>query len=246
MGKAFGALLTRIPLGPYSVLMGLLAAGLAVVVGERLFEGLYPTVDEMVSVIHARYLASGTLAGPALPVPEAWLIPNTLMVEEGWVSQYPPGHLLTLGAFIRLGIPRLCGPVLMGITVWLLTLSFPRVIRGEDAVARSAALLTALCPFLIFLAGGGLSHLTAGAAGAAVLYFSLRSRHGNTNWALATGAAVGLMVCARPLVGIGGGGGHPSGSLDSGSRSEGMEVGTSSRASDLGRRPPFCPPARMV
>ena len=33
----------------------------------------------------------------------------------GWISQYPPGHLLLMAAFERLGAPWLLGPVLLGL-----------------------------------------------------------------------------------------------------------------------------------
>jgi hypothetical protein len=202
LGRGLAASLTRIPLSIFSILVGLLAMGLSLAAGEFLHQGLYTSVDEMVSAIHARYLASGNLTGPPLGFPEAWLIPNTLMVERGWVSQYPPTHLLIMAAFFRLGLPALCGPILMGITAWFLTLSFPRLFPGEEAAGRVAGLLIALCPFFLFLAAGGLSHLTAGAAGAAVLYGGLRGRDGHPAWGIAVGAAVGIMASARPLVGL--------------------------------------------
>ena len=202
MARALGRVLTRPPLPLFAAGVGLLALTLSFGVWQLLYEGLYTSVDEMASGIQARYMASGRLTGPPLTFPEGWLIPNTLMVEEGWVSQYPPSHLVLMAFFYRSGIPGLCGPVLMGAMAWLVALSFPRLLPRHQASARTAALLTAISPFLLFLAAGGLSHLTAGAAGAALMYSALRAREGHAAWGLAVGSAVGVMVSARPFIGL--------------------------------------------
>ncbi len=201
-GRVLGGWLCRPGLPLFSVCAGLLAFGLALGVGDLLYQGLYTNMDEIASAIQARYMAVGRLSGPNLPYPEGWIVTNTLMVGEGWVSQYPPSHLAIMALFFRLGIPRLTGPMLMGLMTWLLALSFPRLLPNHQGPARAAAILTATSPFLLFLAAGSLSHLTAGAAGAGVLYASLRARDGRASWALVVGACVGIMVCARPLIGL--------------------------------------------
>lgn len=186
----------------FAVGVGLLAFGLSLAVHEFLYQGLYTNMDEIASAVQARYMARGGLAGPALAYPEGWLVTNTLMVGEGWVSQYPPSHLALMAAFQALGVPGWTGPVLMGAMAGLLALSFPRLLPDRPGAARMAAVLVALSPFLLFLSGGSLSHLTAGAAAAGVLYAALRARDGHAAWALAVGAAVGVMVSARPLIGL--------------------------------------------
>jgi hypothetical protein len=201
-GKALADQLIRPKLPLFAAAVGVLAFLLALAVGELLYQGLYTNMDEIASAIQARYMANGQLAGPQLPLPEGWLVTNTLMVEEGWVSQYPPSHLGVMAFFYRLGIPRLVGPVLMGIMAWFLALSFPRLLPKRPRTARAGVVLVALSPFLLFLAGGALSHLTAGAAAAAVLYTSLKARDENAWWGLAVGASVGIMVMARPLIGL--------------------------------------------
>jgi hypothetical protein len=202
LGKGIAGALCRPKLPLFAALAGLLAFLLALGVETLLFQGLYTNMDEITSALHARYMAAGSLAGPLLTVPEAWLVPNMLMVREGWVSQYPPSHLAVMALFFRLEVPTLVGPVLMGLMAWLLALSFPRLLGGHEGVARAGALLTAMSPVLLFLAGGAWSHLTAGAALALVLYASLKARDGSAWWGLAVGCAVGIMVSARPLVGL--------------------------------------------
>jgi len=201
-GRAIGDRLLRPRQALFAAGVGLLAFLLAAAVGAFLYHGMYTNMDEIASAIQARYMAGGHLTGPRLLLPEGWLVTNTLMVNEGWVSQYPPSHLGIMALFIRMGIPGLVGPALMGIMVWLLALSFPRLLPDRPRTARAGAVLVALSPFLLFLAGGALSHLTAGAATAAILYASLRARDGHSGWGMAVGASVGIMVMARPLIGL--------------------------------------------
>ncbi len=186
--------------------LGLLAAGLAgglaFLAWTILYEGHYTNVDEIASMVHARYLAAGRLAGPLPATPAAWLFPNTLMVEEGWVSQYPPSHLVVMALLVRLGVPGLLGPFCVAATAFLLVLSLPRLLPERDTEARLAALLFAISPFVVLLGGGALSHLTAGLFLTLALYSSLRARDGSASWAVLAGVAIGLAVMSRPLQGV--------------------------------------------
>jgi hypothetical protein len=180
-----------------------LAGALAATAALFLSRGLLGNVDEMASLVHARYLAAGRLAG-SLPAPaEAWLIPNMFVVDAGWVSQYPPGHLLVLAAFVLVGLEWAAGPVLFALMAGFTAASLERLLAPSRLpAARAAALLLALSPFAVLVGAGALSHVTAGAAGAATLYFALRSIEGKGAWAAAAGAAVGLMILARPWTGL--------------------------------------------
>ena len=197
-----GDLLCAPRLPVFAIAVSVLAAGLAVFTWRYLYLGLFTNVDEIASTIHARYMAAGALAGVLPVVPEAWLIPNTLMVDHGWVSQYPPTHVAFLALFIRIGAPWLVGAISMGAMAGLVALSLPRLLPGRPATARMAALLVAVSPFLVFLGGGALSHLSAGALGCLVLYSALRARDGHAGWAVLAGAAIGAMVSSRPLIGL--------------------------------------------
>jgi hypothetical protein len=179
---------------------GLLAAAVTLGVQRRLLTN----VDEMTALIHARYLANGHLAGILPGSPEAWLVPNMLIVDRGWVSQYPPGHLLVLAAFVLTGAWWLTGPALFAVMVCFSAASFDRLLAPEDrTLGRAAAILLTLSPFSLLLASGALSHLTAGAAGALALYCALRvPARERSRWPVAAGAAVGLMVLARPWTGL--------------------------------------------
>jgi len=202
VGAHLGRWLVQTRATTFAGLAGMLAFTAALGVSHILFDGLFTNVDEMASLIHARYLATGMLAGPAPELAEAWLIPNTLIVARGWVSQYPPSHPLAMAAFVAAGAPALVGPVLLGGMAALTAMALERLLPGRLAEARTAALLSAVSPLMVLLGGGALSHLTAGAALAGALWAALRARDGNACWALLTGASIGIAVMARPLVGL--------------------------------------------
>jgi hypothetical protein len=187
--------------------MALTATSVALLLSASVALGVYDrllvSVDEMAQVIHARYLASGRL-GATLPAgAEAWAIPNMLVTDGGWTSQYPPGHPLVWAAFVLVGIGWAAGPALFALMVGLLSASFDRLLPyAQRAHGRIAVLLLAVSPFALSLAGATPSHLTAGAAGALALYTALRGAEGARGWAALAGAAVGVMVLARPWTGI--------------------------------------------
>ncbi len=187
----------------FAIAVGALAGGLALAVALGIYRGLLTNVDEMTSLIHARYLAAGLLGGPVTDAAEAWLVPNMLVVDAGWISQYPPGHLGVLAAFSRFGAWWAAGPLSFAVMVGFSAAAFERLLPGRRRVAvRVAALLLAVSPFALLLAGGALSHLSAGAAAAVALYCALRAGRGGWGWAFAAGLAVGAMVLARPWTGL--------------------------------------------
>jgi len=194
--------LNAVPDWAFATALALAAAATATVVMRVLYEGFLTNVDEMASLLQARYLAHGMLAGPTHGVGEFWLIPNTLVVPEGLVSQYPPTHLFAIAAAVRLGAPLLLGPFCFAVMVALFALSLPRMLPGQRAAARTAAALVAICPLLLFLSGGILNHVSTGALLAGALYCSLRARDGSAWWSVAAGLAVGLAVADRPLTSL--------------------------------------------
>jgi len=68
-------------------------------------------------------------------------------------------------------------------------------------VGRVAALVLAVSPFWLLLGATYLSHTTAAACIALVLWTGLRARSGSIGWALAAGASMGAAVAARPWIG---------------------------------------------
>jgi hypothetical protein len=124
-----------------------------------------------------------------------------LDTPNGWVSQYPFGHALLLGLGIKLGMVWLVGPLLVAITVLLTALIAERLFLEDPLTTRLGALLLAVSPFFVALAGSYMNHVTAAAFAALAAYCALRARDGRAAWALAAGAAVGAVFITRPLAG---------------------------------------------
>ena len=186
----------------FAATMAVVAAGLALFSSLVLFKG-YPTLlDGMVNLLQSRVLAAGQAA---LDLPEptaAWMIQNTVLTQQGWVSQYPPfpAFLLAIGQLIR--APWLVYPLLLGASVFFTILLGHLLLPGRVMALRLGGVLLALCPFLVFLGGGYLSHIPAAAFGALTLFAAVRALRGSWSWALLVGVGSGATVASRPLFGL--------------------------------------------
>ena len=197
-----GRIVSNPTLPRFAFAMGGVSTALALLAGRGLFRGFPTLVDGMVARLQGRMMARGLLS-LELPDPmAAWLIPNTVLTPQGWVSQYPPlpGALLAIGE--ALGLPWLIHPLLLGTTVALTTLLAGRLLREDDALARFAGLLLAVSPFLLFLGGGYLSHVPAAAFGSLALYATHRAAEEKPAWAILVGVGAGALASTRPLLGI--------------------------------------------
>jgi hypothetical protein len=156
-------------------------------------------IDALAQFVHARFLAEGLLAGPAGLPYEFWVVSNTFVTENGWVSQYPPGHIAALAFGFAFGVVWLICPLLMAVTVAFTSLAAERLFPEDKVVARLGALLFAVSPFLMSLAAAQLSHVTVAALLAITVYCALRARVEGWSWAVAAGLAVGVAFATRPL-----------------------------------------------
>jgi len=199
--RSLGGLLDRPGSAVFALLMGLLAGGLTLAFSLGALNGAPALLDSASQLLHARYLAEGALAGPALPALEFWDFQYMLETPEGWVSQYPPGHILLLSLGFRLGAPWLVGPLLLGATVAVSCLLAEEIFE-ERVTARFGGLLVATSPFLIGLAGSYMNHVTAALGGTLALYAALRTLRGHWGWSVVVGSAIGLTVVTRPLFGL--------------------------------------------
>jgi hypothetical protein len=182
------------------------AAGVAFVLSGGVALGVFlgepSSVDEMVQLLHARVLLSGS-ASLALPGDAApWMVQNSLVTAAGWTSVYPPLHTLLLAGGIALGAPWLVGPLAAGATAGLGSLAFVRLLPDRPALARAAGGLVAVAPFGVLLAGTHLSHASAAAFAALVLWAALKARDEGAGWGAVAGAATGAFVCTRPWTGM--------------------------------------------
>jgi hypothetical protein len=190
-------------LGPSAVVFaGALAAVafLAATAYSRfVLEGQPNLVDAMSQLVHARYLAEGRIAGPVSPFAAFWHIQQTIQIGAGWVSQYPPLHVVLLAFGLASGAATLVGPALLAVAIFFTALAAERLLPAHRASARTGALLAAVSPFLIAHAGAYMSHTTAAALMAIAIYCVARAREGSATWTLGAGSAVGALLATRPL-----------------------------------------------
>ncbi len=182
--------------------LALLSGGLTVLFTLLVLEGKPVMLDAVSQLIHARYLAAGRLAGPVLAFPEFWQFQFVLDTPNGWVSQYPFGHALLLAFGFKVGAVWLVPAVLVAITVLLTALVAERLFPEDRTTARLGALFLAVSPFFVALAGAYMNHVSAAAFAVLAVYCALRARDGRAVWALAAGAAVGMVFVTRPLTGV--------------------------------------------
>ena len=199
IGKRVAAIPTLWFAGALAVVAALLALAFSLVV----LKGKPNLIDAMVQLLHARFIAAGHLGGPADEFSEFWQLQNSLVTPNGWVSQYPPGYVVFLAIGLRLGMVQAVGPVFVGMTVLFTALAAERLLRDDRAVARLGALMLALSPFLLGLAGAFMNHVGAAAFTSAAIYFAVRARDSESLlWGALAGAAVGGIFSIRPLTAI--------------------------------------------
>lgn len=192
------AALSRPAPGTFALAAGAVACVLAGAVALGVHGGLPTSVDEMAQLLHARALAGGRMGVDVHDAEAAFTIQNGVTTAEGWVSVYPPLHTLALALALRLGAPWIVGPLAVGVATAASARSFERLM-GTGRGRVSAALLC-VTPFWILLGSTQLSHATAAACLALVLWTALEAREGSVAWAAATGAAIGAGVASRPWI----------------------------------------------
>jgi hypothetical protein len=196
--------LARVSARTYAITMALLATLLSAFVASFIMAGKPTLIDSFAQLMQARYLAAGQLAGPSSSLQQFWHLPQTIVTPNGWVSQYPPGYAALLAIGLRLHIVGLVGPIMLGVAVLFTTLIAEEVFSNR-ALARGAALLAALSPFMLAQAGAYMSHVPAAAFSAGALYFVLRCARGGWASALAAGVCLGVLFTIRPLTAVVGG-----------------------------------------
>jgi hypothetical protein len=198
-----GAWLASIPPFRFALLLGILSTGITLAFSLIVLHGKPNLIDAMVQLLHARFLAAGQLAGPVDRFTEFWQVQNSLVTPKGWVSQYPPGFVVFLALGLKLGVPQAVGPIFAGVTVFFSALAAGRLLRDDPIVARVGAIVLALSPFLIGLAGAYMNHIAAAAFFSAAIFFAVRTLDSrNFAWPILTGLATGIVFSIRPLTAV--------------------------------------------
>lgn len=187
----------------FALALGIIAALYAAAFSLLVLDGKPNLIDSMTQLLHARFIASGDLAGPATGWNEFWHVQNSLVTPRGWVSHFPPGHVMLLAAGFALGAVWAVGPMLCGIAIFFTALAADRLLPEDRAVARLGALLAAASPFFIAHAGAYMNHVSAAAFATAAIYLGLRARdEGGFIWPGLAGGATGAAFTIRPLAAV--------------------------------------------
>lgn len=191
----------RIPRRSFVIAASVWTAAAAAFVSLYCFAGRGFTGDEMATAWHARMLLAGQLAIPAPAHPE--FFDTVAMITRGprWYSQYPIGAPMLLAAGLAVGAPWIVNPLLLGAATWQLHRFLSRAF-GER-LARAAAILFGLTPFVLVLGATQMSHaaslaLTVTALAQLASWDDDAARHRMLH-AAGIGLAVGAIALVRPL-----------------------------------------------
>jgi 4-amino-4-deoxy-L-arabinose transferase-like glycosyltransferase len=157
--------------------------------------------DEVVYLLHARYLADGMVTMPLPPVPAAFNIDLMHYEPTRWFSPVTPGWPLVLSVGAWLGVPWLVNPVLGGCAIVLTYLLLGRMLDTRET--RLATLMLASSPWFLFMSMNLMTHtVTLVLALLAALGVVISRQSGSWRTAFAGGLAVGAIALVRPLEGV--------------------------------------------
>lgn len=189
-----------VPVARYLAVLGVIAALEATAVAYGLFGRMPPLIDAWVQYFQARILLGGTWIAPSPASPAHFGVLFAPITDHGWFGQYPPVHPALLALGMAAGVPWLVTP--------LLAAALPAVVyalgagTGDQRVARLAAGLVLLSPFVMAIDASAMNHLPTALAVAAGLAALGPVAAGSVRAGAVLGAAVGLTLGLRPLDGV--------------------------------------------
>src|SRR5439155_18156595 len=122
---------------------------------------------------------------------------HTLVTDRGWFAQYPPVHPALLAIGMALGQAWLVTPLCTAALTAAVYLLGRRT--GDERVARVAAGLALLSPFLAAMGASGMNHVPAALAVAVGLWAAPDLAKGRGRAGAIFGAATGILFGLRPL-----------------------------------------------
>jgi hypothetical protein len=145
----------------------------------------------------ARIFLTGRLTAPSPPSVEHFATLHMLLTDRGWFAQFPPLHAALVALGMAAGGAWLVTPLLTG----LLPAALHRLGRqtGDERIARTAAVLPLLSPFVATMAASGMNHIPAALCIAVGLAAIPDVARGRTAAGAVLGAATGLCLGLRPL-----------------------------------------------
>jgi hypothetical protein len=184
-----------------NLLLALIALAIYALVAQLVFSARPLLIDEIVQVFQARTLAEGKLWLPLPEHPEFFSAMHLVEHQGRWYGQYPAGGpaLLALGTLV--GAEWLIGPLCAAVSVVLFA-SIARRVEPRPGVAAGAAALFALAPFVVFMSGTYMNHVTGLTATLLAWWALIRvtsTAEPRFRDALVLGLGLGFVATIRPL-----------------------------------------------
>lgn len=143
----------------WTAAIALVALGIYLSVAREIFSAKPLLIDEIAQVYQARIYAGGVLALPTPRYPEFFSSFQVLNLGGKVFSQYPAGGPAMLAIGTLLGAEWIVGPLFGAISV-LLFAALARRIESRPGVALAAIMLFAFAPFVAFMSGTHMNHVT--------------------------------------------------------------------------------------
>jgi hypothetical protein len=155
-------------------------------------------VDATSYYLEARGISAGHLAFPVPEPTAAFRGRFTLLGPSGLSGIFPPGYPLLLALGFRLGAPLAIGP-LLGALLVVVTYVAARELELGEGVARTAALVSALCAALRYHTADTMSHGLAALLLLGSVTAALRPTRARSGL---SGFLIGWLIATRPLTGL--------------------------------------------
>jgi hypothetical protein len=157
--------------------------------------------DEVIYLLHARYLAEGMLTMPLPPVPAGFNLDLMHYEATRWYSPVPPGWPMVLAIGAWAGVPWLVNPLLGGVAVVLTYLVLGHITSRRET--RLTTLVLASSPWFLLMSANLMTHTaTLVFALAGALGVAIARERGSWLAPLIGGLGVGLTALVRPLEGL--------------------------------------------
>jgi len=159
------------------------------------------TIDELSVELQAALLSHGRLFATAEPHPEFFGTMQTVASQGRWFTHFPIGASALIAPGMIVGAPWLVNPLLAGLASCVVY-GYARRISSEG-LARVVAVLFALSPFVLFMAGTQLDHTGALvfiwlAMAALPGWCSAETASSASRRAAVVGGSLGIAVTIRP------------------------------------------------
>ncbi|MEP7002900.1 MAG: hypothetical protein ABI969_20585, partial [bacterium] len=186
----------------FAIAVGVATCALALYFGWRLFEWQPVVGDEFSQRFQSRLLSMGRMFAHTQQPAEFFSTRETLEMNGRWFAQFPIGGPAILAIGVLVGVPALINPALAGIAAVALY-RFAAAI-GDEVTARLAAILFVLSPFVLFMAGSEMNHvstlaLVSLALAALPRWAAAESVAQARSAAAVVGGGLGIAATIRPL-----------------------------------------------